>query len=360
MIVDMVRNDLGRVARTGSVNVRDLFVTEKYPTVWQMTSTVEARTDTGLCGLFRGAYPAASITGAPKVRTMQIIEELEATPRHVYTGAIGFVAPDGRLQFNVAIRTLLVDTKTGAAEYGVGSGVVWDSDAIREWDECATKTKILTAKMPLFHLLETMLWKPSEGIILEEPHIQRLTDSAQYFAFNIDFDLVRQQLHNAVSSLPTNPHRVRLLCGKSGDVSIEATRTGNGLPVQPRVGIARGPINAADAFLYHKTTNRSVYDKARRELPGYDDVVLYNEDGEVTESTIANVVAEISGELRTPPVRCGLLPGTMRADLLAQGSIIEGVITLEDLIGSPRVFLVNSLRGMVEIHLSDTREQPKA
>ena len=179
MIVDMVRHDLGRVAQTGSVKVVRLFETEKYPTIWQMTSTIEAQTEAELSEIFRALFPAASVTGAPKVRTMQIIAGLERLPRRLYTGTIGFFAPGRRAQFNVAIRTLLANRRTGSAEYGVGSGITWDSDPEAEWQECRAKARILVPQAPTFSLLETMRWTPDEGYYLLERHLNRLQDSAQ-------------------------------------------------------------------------------------------------------------------------------------------------------------------------------------
>ncbi len=201
MIVDMVRHDLGRVAQTGSVKVDRLFEVERYPTIWQMTSTVEAQTEAGLGDIFRALFPPASITGAPKVRTMQIIAELERLPRRLYTGTIGFLAPGRRAQFNVAIRTLLVNRPTGCAEYGVGSGITWDSDPEAEWQECRTKARILAPPVPAFSLLETMRWTPEEGYYLLERHLERLQDSALYFGFRFDLTALRLELERLAAGL---------------------------------------------------------------------------------------------------------------------------------------------------------------
>ena len=214
MIVDMVRHDLGRVAQTGSVKVARLFEVEKYPTIWQMTSTIEAQTEAGLGEIFRALFPAASVTGAPKVRTMQIIAELEPLPRRLYTGTIGFFAPGRRAQFNVAIRTLLANRRTGCAEYGVGSGITWDSDPEAEWQECRAKARILAPPVPAFSLLETMRWTPEEGYFLLERHLERLQDSALYFGFRLDLAALRLELER-LSGLgkprdrfgPGRPHR---------------------------------------------------------------------------------------------------------------------------------------------------------
>ncbi len=389
MIVDMVRHDLGRIARPGSVKVPRLFEVERYPTIWQMTSTVEARTRAGLSEIFQALFPAASVTGAPKVRTMQIIADLERLPRRVYTGAIGFFAPGRRAQFNVAIRTLLMNRRTGCAEYGVGGGITWDSDQAAEWQECQTKARILAPQSAAFRLLETMRWTPEEGYYLLEHHLERLQDSGLYFGFRLDLAAVRLELEQLATRLGRKPKRLRLLVSKQGRISVEAKalpkhllaietalpnplRTGEGprrergwligpmhgkrpgtLPVTTqkpqRIALARVPVDSSDPFLYHKTTNRKLYEAAKAACPGSEDVLLFNERSEVTESTIANVAADISGRLCTPPVASGLLPGTLRAHLLQQGKLVERRITVLELLQAPRVFLLNSVRGIYPV-----------
>ena len=349
MIVDMVRNDLGRIALDGSVAVPRLFDTERYPTLWQMTSTVTARTRAGLVELFRALFPPASITGAPKVETMRLIAALETEPRRVYTGAIGFVGPGRRMQFNVAIRTLAIDRRSGRAEYGVGSGIVWDADPDREWAECRTKTRVLTAMRPEFRLLETLRWTPDEGYALLDRHLLRLADSAEYFAFTCDLEGVRTELMRATPRAGNGAQRVRLLLARSGAATVEAGPLPAMPTVRPRVAVAGMPVDSSDPFLYHKTTCRRVYDEARAAHPDCADTILVNERGEITESTIANVAVDIEGRLCTPPVACGLLAGTLRAELLARGELVEQVITIDELRGSPRVLLLNSVRGQWQV-----------
>lgn len=345
MIVDMVRNDLGRIAHTGSVKVPALFTVEKYPTIWTMTSTVEAGTQASLADIFAETFPPASITGAPKRRTMEIIDELETTPRGVYTGAVGFIAPNRAAQFNVAIRTLVVDRKRGAAEYGVGSGIVWDSEPGREWKECQAKTRILTSSITPFDLLETLKWTPEEGYYLIERHLARLMDSAEYFGFPVKAGDVRAELDLAAGGFSAIPQRVRLLVDRHANISVEHKPLDLNPQRPMRLALAAQPVNSNDRFLYHKTTHRDVYESARASRPGFDDVVLYNERGEVCETTIANIVVEIDGKLCTPPVHCGLLPGTLRAVMLERGEIVERIITIGELMASPRLYLVNSVRG---------------
>lgn len=351
MIVDMVRNDIGRVAETGSVKVPSLFTIERYPTVWQMTSTVYGGTKASIVTIFQALFPPASITGAPKRRAMEIITELESSPRRVYTGAIGWIAPDRRAEFSVAIRTMLLNRKDGCAEYGVGSGIVWDSERDREWEECSLKARILHARMPQFDLLETMTWSPGDGYFLQEYHLLRLEQSAEYFGFKIDVSRIRNQLNRVASGLPALSHRVRLLLSRAGSVEVKANPL---IPEQSGFGditIAKTPIDSSDVFLYHKTTNRKTYEEVLKTSPGLDDVILFNEKGEVTETTIANIAVEIDGKLYTPPVSCGLLAGTYRAWLIEQKKVWEKTVSLDELRRSAHVYLMNSVRGIRKVKL---------
>jgi para-aminobenzoate synthetase / 4-amino-4-deoxychorismate lyase len=351
MIVDMVRNDLGRIARVGTVRVPALFQAEKYPTLWQMTSTVCCDTDASIPDIFRALFPASSITGAPKPRTMEIIAETEGTPRDLYTGAIGFIAPGRRAQFNVAIRTVLLDKERGLAEYGVGGGIVWDSEAGNELQECSTKAMIVTRSRPAFALLETMLWTPENGYSLLDRHLDRLAHSAAYFSFPMDMTVIRRRLDALSGELASLPHRIRVLWSEDTDLIVEPHPLDR-LPEPFSVDLAKTPVTSSDPFLYHKTTNRWVYDDALAEARGCHDVILWNERREITESTIANVVVERSGRLVTPPVSCGLLQGTYRAHLLDVGRIQEEVILVDELKGCTKIYLINSLRGMWEVSLS--------
>ena len=350
MIVDMVRNDLGRVARPGSVRVTNLFDVERYPTVLQLTSTVAAEIDASLVALMRALFPAASITGAPKARTMEIIAGVECSPRRIYTGTIGFVEPGGRSQFNVAIRTALVHRPTGEAEYGIGGGIVADSTLAEEWNESQIKARALAARPPSFELLETMLWKPDVGYVLIGRHLKRLLQSSDYFGFRVDVLDVRDRLEQYVQGLPPVPHRVRVTVSRSGAVDITSAPQDidEGFP---RIALAASAVDPSNPFLYHKTTNRSVYEDAIAARAGFSDVLLYNDRGEVTESTIATFVVEIDGELWTPPIFCGLLPGTLRAHLIDEGKVREKVITVQEIFGASQRYLINSVRGFHRVNV---------
>lgn len=348
MIVDMVRNDMGRIARIGSVRVPHLFQVEKYPTVWQMTSTVQAETKASFFEILQALFPPASITGAPKIRTMQIISALETSPRRIYTGTIGYFAPGRLAQFNVAIRTLLVDKSNQLAEYGVGGGIVWDSGPTEEWDETITKARILYERPQPFELLETMRWTPEEGWFLLDEHLNRLRRSAEYFAYPVDLPAVRAELTRLATSFQGSPQKVRLRLAADGQLYLEHQTLD--LEANPtRIGIAKTPIDLNDRFLYHKTTRREVYHQALSASPGYDDVLLWNKRGELTETCIANLVVELDGELYTPPIESGVLPGTYRAWLLKQGEVKERPICLNELERCTQIYLVNSVRGIWEV-----------
>jgi para-aminobenzoate synthetase/4-amino-4-deoxychorismate lyase len=346
MVVDMVRNDLGRIAEVGTVHVPELFTVERYPNVWQMTSLVKARSAAPLDAVFAALHPSASVTGAPKVRTMELLASLEKGPRGVYTGAVGHVPPDGLARFNVAIRTAVVDRQNRTLSFGIGSGIVWDSEASAEYAECLLKGSVLGRQPIAFELLETLRWTPGSGYYLLQQHLDRLAGSAEYFDVPIRLIDVREALDRAVSGAEGD-QRVRLLVATDGAIRTEAMPYVKG--VEPlRVALAAQPIDASDIFLFHKTTNRGVYDRARAAAGAVDEVLLWNADGEVTEATTANVVAEVAGVRLTPPVICGLLAGTCRAAMLEAGEIEEGILSRDNLQHATRLWLINSVHGVRE------------
>ncbi|MEI6891270.1 MAG: aminodeoxychorismate synthase component I [Pontiella sp.] len=366
MIVDMIRNDIGRVAKTGSVETVRQYEIEKYPTVWQMTSTVQGQLKSrmgtnereSMVEILQALFPCASITGAPKAKTMELIHALETSPRKIYTGSMGFMTPAGEACFNVAIRTALIEK--GQLEFGVGGGIVWDSDADAEFEETLTKARVLTQPRPEFQLLETLLWEPNDGLFLMNEHVQRLAKSAAYFDVPLDMHAIMQLLEGVSHTCASVRSRIRLLVSRDGNseiqtIPLDGTTQGSAPadgPQQPlRVALAKEPVDSENLFLYHKTTHRVVYETAKAEFPAADDVILWNECGEVTESCLANVVMLKKGKKSTPPVQCGLLAGTFRAHLLKIGAIEEGTITLEDLKSADEVWLVNSVRKWQKISL---------
>ncbi|MDH4116935.1 MAG: aminodeoxychorismate synthase component I [Acidimicrobiia bacterium] len=350
MIVDMVRNDLGRIARTGTVRVPALFTTEKYDTVWQLTSTVvaEPRTGTTLVDAFGALFPCASITGAPKVATMDIIADLESDPRGVYCGAVGFGGPgtDGTPQwaFNVGIRTILVDRERGQAHYGTGGGITYDSTPSDEYDEALLKARVLDRRSADFELLETMRWEPTSGFRHLHRHLHRLSDSAWYFDVPLDPAEVRAALDRATVGHEA-ALRVRLTVDRTGWVHVTADPA-PGPPIEPvTLAVDTVPVDAGDPFLHHKTTDRRLYETAAARHPDADDVVLVNDRGEVTETTIASLAVHLAGRWVTPPLTAGCLPGVERAAAIEAGLLSEAPITIDDLERADGIARLNSLRG---------------
>jgi para-aminobenzoate synthetase/4-amino-4-deoxychorismate lyase len=294
---------------------------------------------------------------------MGIIRKLESTPRRIYTGSVGYLLPGRRALFNVAIRTLLLERERTAssgemtAEYGVGGGIVWNSTEKSELEESRIKALVLTEEIPEFSLLETMLWTPEGGgYELLDLHIERLIGSGKYFSIRVNPEEVRRMLSDLAHRLRRVPHRVRLLVAEEGALSFDA-QPWRKPPPDCRVRLAREPVASTNRFLYHKTTNRAVYDGALAQLSDCDDVLLWNERGELTESTIANLLLELDGEFVTPPVSSGLLPGVYREWMLRSGGARERVVTPADLRGAQRVFLMNSVRGKYEVRVL-TEDEP--
>ncbi|UOF89670.1 aminodeoxychorismate synthase component I [Fodinisporobacter ferrooxydans] len=359
MIVDLLRNDIGRIAETGSVHVPALFELERYPTVFQLTSTVvgQLHTHATWIDVLQALFPCGSITGAPKIRTMELISEWETAPRELYCGTIGLIKPNGNAVFNVAIRTMILDAATGMAEYGVGGGITWDSAVEEEYVEAFAKAALLTEEMPTFELLETLKME-QRNYILFKRHLERLQKSAQYFAIPLDLDHVKCKLTDYANSFSAEEvRRVRLLVTQSGQVRIESTPLPAILAASSgeskAVALAQTAISKNNRFLYHKTTHRSMYEAHRSASDRIFDVLLWNEDEEITEFINGNVVVQIDGQKLTPPVACGLLPGTMRAQLLADGRIEEKRLTRSDIRRAEHIWFINSVRGCVPVHLEE-------
>jgi para-aminobenzoate synthetase/4-amino-4-deoxychorismate lyase len=341
MIVDLLRNDLGKVSVAGSVRVSSLFDVERFETVWQMTSTVEStlRPGTSLVELMSALFPCGSVTGAPKIRTMRIIRELEPFARGVYTGTIGFLRPGGDCLFNVAIRTVVIDTQTNVATFNVGGGVTIDSTAAGEYEECLVKSRFLRNKPVDFELFESMLIEDGEIFLLER-HLERLKNSAALFGFEFDFGSYEARLRETLVSNPLLAAKLKLTLRKDGRITTETSPILDSETPQ-RLTLATTPVNSSDTFLFHKTTNR--------DYP--PNLIFWNERNEVTESGTANLVVKIDGQLVTPPVSCGLLPGTFRGHLIDKGEIKERVVTVEELQNAKEFFLINSVRKWMKAEL---------
>ena len=352
MIVDLLRNDLGRISEVGSVRVRELFQVEQYQTLFQMTSTIEGkiRRGMGYYDIFRSLFPSGSVTGAPKIRSMQIIRELEGEPRGVYTGAIGYVSPAGEAVFNVAIRTLVLDGRRG--EMGVGSGIVADSNPGDEYEECQLKAAFVASVHEEFRLIETILW--DGGYPLLTRHMRRIIESARYFDYPSDVDDVLASLMAEGERFPEGKrYKVRLTLDRDGGIALESLVLEEGSEVGPaRVALSGRRTDATDPFLYHKTTRRAVYDRMYRLAAerGFADVIFMNEDGQVTEGAISNIFIRKGAALITPPVTCGLLNGVYRQHLLeTEAGAREGVLWLDDLRHADAIYICNAIRGLREV-----------
>jgi len=351
MIVDLLRNDLSRVAATGTVAVPQLFSIEALPSLWQMTSTVQCRPrpEVGLADIFAALFPCGSVTGAPKVTAMQSIAEREITPRGPYCGALGVIRPGGHATFSVGIRTVLL--RGDQAECGIGSGITLDAGAAGEFAEWQAKGRFLWRASAGFQLIET-LRLDAGGYPLLPRHLARLAASAAHFGFAWSEAQVRDALAAVAAEHPQGSWRVRLLLDREGGVVTEA------FPLEPTpdhyaAAWAAAPVDSSDEFLRHKTTHRSIYQRhAPLSGSGLFDTLLYNERDEVTEFTRGNLLVELDGRRLTPALSSGLLPGTRRAELLARGEAEEAVIRRSDLARATGLWFVNGLRGVVPVRLS--------
>ncbi|SEH17740.1 para-aminobenzoate synthetase / 4-amino-4-deoxychorismate lyase [Sphingopyxis sp. YR583] len=365
MIVDLIRNDLSRVAVPGSVAVPDLFRVESFPTVHQLVSDVSARlpAGAGAVDVLRAAFPCGSITGAPKVRAMEIIDELEEGPRDIYTGSIGFIEPGGDAAFNVAIRTLVFPAmlpQSGLREgppcatLGLGSGIVADSEPAEEWRECLAKGEFVGAAGESFDLIETMFFDPVDGVQRLEGHLARMKASAASLGFVFDRHGARNSLQSATFRL-RHAARVRMRLAPSGALAIEASPLPRLAELPVPVAVRSAPLSADDFRLTHKTSLRAAYDHARHES-GAAEVVFVDEPGFVTEGSWSNIFVERGGQLLTPPLALGLLPGVLRAELIDKGRAVESHLRLADL--ESGFFIGNSLRGLIPARLADAAASP--
>jgi para-aminobenzoate synthetase / 4-amino-4-deoxychorismate lyase len=344
MIVDLLRNDVSRVAASGSVEVPELFTVESYPTVHTMTSTVTAKLAPGVgaVDLIRAIFPCGSITGAPKIRAMEIIDEIETSPRGIYCGSIGRIDATGDAAFNVAIRTLHLNTHEKRVSVGLGSGVVADSDGPAEWAECLAKGRFAAVTRPDFDLIETMRFEPSSGIARLELHLDRMKESARVLDFAFDRHEARNRLHAATFHL-TDPVKLRLVTARSGAMAIEMRPMPAEIREPWRVAVTQLPVDPQDFRLTHKTSDRAFYDQARR-ASDCDEVLFVTSDGYLTEGSITAIFVERDGKLMTPSLSRGLLPSVLRRELIEAGQAVETDLRLDDLAGG--FLLGNSVRGL--------------
>ena len=351
MIVDMIRNDLGRISKFGSVTVKNLFQIEKYESVFQMISTVNSTLNKNvkLSDVLKNIFPCASITGAPKIRTMEIINELEKEKRGIYTGSIGLITND-RITFNVAIRTLMIDKKKNVGEIGLGSGIVWDSVAANEFEETKLKGKFLTHPTKQFELIETML-VDNRKILLFKEHLKRMKSSAEYFLFKYSEKEILTKIKTILSKLDYRKYRLRLSLEKAGRLNHSLSQIVE-MKNRTSVIVSHKKINSHNKFQYFKTSNRKLYDTEFEKYSklGYFDVILLNQKDEVAEGSITNLFIEKDGNIFTPPLSSGILNGIYRNYLLSKNkNIKEKTLYLDDLIKADKVFLTNSVRKNVVV-----------
>jgi para-aminobenzoate synthetase / 4-amino-4-deoxychorismate lyase len=357
MIVDLLRNDLGSICEFGSVEVSRLFEVETHSTLHQMTSTIRGklRPESDIKKIFKQIFPCGSVTGAPKIRTMQIIQSLEKEARGVYCGAIGYISPSGNMTFSVPIRTLSRKNKEKNWEYHTGGGIVWDSTTKSEWEECKCKCRFLTdAPYPDFEIIESILWK--KDFLYLRDHINRMKKTARFFNYPVDkknlkktIEEIRNELKNRID------FKIRILLDKKGELKWDTSPLGGGALSNQQILLSKTAIDENNIFLYHKTTNRKWYDEAMKKVRTGEcfDVIFYNSKGEITEGGRSNIFIKKEGILITPPVKCGLLPGTLRQNLLRRGKCREEIIKVEDLKKAEEILCGNSVRGLVRVSFNE-------
>lgn len=351
LIVDLMCNELTKIAIPNTVKVPHLYTIEKYPTVYQMTSTVSAdiRPNVDFTDIFKALFPCGSITGAPKKDTMDIISMLETDPREIYCGALGWIAPNKEAIFNVPIRTVVVDKQNESASYGVGGAITKDSTKEDEYEEILIKARLLTKKPQEFKLLESLGLINGEYLVFQE-HLNRLTESSAFFDFKLDLNQIKIDLKKISKRHPIGKWKIRLLLSNDGKTSVETEKL-SPFPKVVTSTLSDEHICKDDLFLYHKTTNRKLYNKHREKYKDLFDVLLWNENYEVTEFTMGNIVVDLNGKLYTPPVECGLLAGTFRESLLQKEIIEEQKIMVNELKSAQKVWFINSVRGWVPINI---------
>jgi para-aminobenzoate synthetase / 4-amino-4-deoxychorismate lyase len=353
MIVDLMRNDLGKICQTGSVKVERLFKTQTLKTLHQMTSTI-----TGKLGkfitydrIFRALFPSGSVTGAPKIRSMEIIRSLEKGLRGVYCGAIGFISPEKEAVFSVPIRTLQKVGSEGTWNYRVGSGIVWDSRASEEWRECSTKCGLLTTAFPKFDIFESLLW--DNGFLFAKDHFDRMHKSAAYFFYPFDYNKLISLVETIKKALRGDqPQKVRIFLDKQGAFRWDRSALGGpSFPDPAPAFLSREPIDEQSPFLFNKTTYKPWYEKDCKILSRKKcfDVIHVNSKGKIAEGSRSNIFIRKSRLLYTPPVESGLLPGILRKNLLRRGKCRETVLTPKDLLTADEVYCGNSVRGLVRV-----------
>jgi para-aminobenzoate synthetase/4-amino-4-deoxychorismate lyase len=352
MIVDLIRNDLGRICLYGSVNAPKLFRVEKYESLFQMVSIVlgRLRKKTQTKDILSNIFPCGSVTGAPKIRTMEIINTIEKEERGIYTGSIGLITPN-KLRMNIAIRTISINKNSRIGVMGLGSGIVWDSDPINEFEEVVLKSKFLTEPLDYFEILETMRFE-NGNIILLDQHIERLKSSADYFLFKFNEKKIRKQIQTKIAEINSNQKkRIRLALNKWGKVRINVSNLSK-LPKTASVIVSSNKISSKDKFRYFKTTNRKLYDEnySYYSSKGFNEVLFLNEKGEVAEGSRTNIFMRKENSWYTPHLDSGILPGIYRNYFIQkQANVLEKAIKLDDLSNSDEIVLTNAVLGETRV-----------
>ena len=357
MIVDLIRNDFGRICKTGTVKVKNLFQVQTFKTLHQMISTVKGTLDKehSFKDLLHALFPCGSITGAPKIRTMEIINELEKEPRGIYTGAIGYLMPDDDFYFNVPIRTITIDKKN-QCEMGIGSGIIYESNAEAEYEECLLKADFLTSLNKDFYLIESFrLDADKEKFVNIEQHLKRLSHSAQSFGFNLNIEGIKEELNTIKNKLKNGLYKIRLTAHQNGEININHSLVTNDPNQTKKVTINKDKVDRWSIFQHHKTSRREHYDQAynKAEKNGFYDVIFFNEDAQLVEASRHNIFLKKDGEYFTPPLAAGALNGIERQSFMLKHHAREIILTKNDLLNADEILLTNSVRGVVNVHIDN-------
>ena len=355
MIVDLIRNDFSRICDRGSVSVKNLFEVQTFKTIHQMISTVKGRlkSNISLDEMLRGLFPCGSITGAPKIRTMEIINELEAEPRGIYTGAIGYILPGNDFYFNVPIRTIVID-KGNHCEMGIGSGIIYESNAKSEFEECLLKANFITCLNEGFYLIETLKFDAGKKIFNNlEQHLDRLSQSASYFGFKVNKIAIEEHLSKIRKSFKIGKYKIRLTFYQNGDVKMAHELISENDITPKIITIGDQRIDSGSIFQYHKTSHRKIYTQEYEvaSRAGFYEAVILNERYEIAEACRHNIFIRKEDKLITPPLSAGILNGIYRQKLMQKENVVEKAITIEDLINCDEILLTNSVRGLVKVKL---------
>ncbi len=353
MIVDLIRNDFGRVCQIGSVHVKNLFQVQTFKSLHQMISTVKGtlKKNLSFSDLLHALFPCGSITGAPKIRTMEIINELETEPRGIYTGAIGYLKPDGDFYFNVPIRTIAIG-EDNKCEMGIGSGIIYESDAEDEYQECLLKADFLTSLNRDFYLIESFRLDADKSKFINlEQHLARLSNSADSFGFNLNQKVIEKQLIKIKKSLSSGVHKIRLIAFQKGEIKITHSPIEQDDSTPKKITISDNKINSTSIFQHHKTSRREHYNQAYDEAAkeGFYDVLFFNENEQLVEASRHNVFIKKKNQWHTPPLLHGALGGIQRQAFMREHKVKETALTKDDLLNADEILLTNSVRGVVRV-----------